>query len=266
MNIDMLAYVFLLVANWQQTSGSFVHPNSPRRMHPNKTRNNPKSTAIEQNLQSRMASIYPNCTASYPETYIGDGQCHGGTYNTEECGWDGGDCIEFNTNYPNCTVDSPYFIGNGYCGGWEYNTEECGWDGGDCIEFNEKYPDCHVDYPQYIDPQYIGGGICHHWKTGYNTEECGWDGGDCLIEGHPDCHVVDYWKIGDGKCHYWEKEYNSLECGYDGGDCIPDGYPDCHVDFPEWIGDGECQAEISPPAFIAYNTSECGYDGGDCLI
>ena len=180
----MLAYVFLLVANWQQTSGSFVHPNSPRRMHPNKTRNNPKSTAIEQNLQSRMASIYPNCTASYPETYIGDGICHSGAYNTEECGWDGGDCINFNTNYPNCTIDKPFWIGNGYCSGWEYNTEECGWDGGDCIEFNEKYPNCKIDFLPSIGDGRCDGGA-------YNTEECGFDGGDCLDfnSKFPNCKV-----------------------------------------------------------------------------
>ena len=44
----------------------------------------------------------------------------------------------------NCTVSSPSYIGNGFCSGGEYNTEVCGFDGGDCAEFNEKYQDCDV--------------------------------------------------------------------------------------------------------------------------
>ena len=80
---------------------------------------------------------YPNCKVDWPD-WIGDGSCDGGDYNTEECGWDGGDCIEFNEKYPNCMVDWPSFLENGYCNAGDYsnegdyNTEECGWDGGDC--------------------------------------------------------------------------------------------------------------------------------------
>ena len=36
-------------------------------------------------------------------------------YNTEECGWDGGDCVELNTKYPNCHAANPSNIGDGYC-------------------------------------------------------------------------------------------------------------------------------------------------------
>lgn len=68
----------------------------------------------------------------FPED-IGDGKCWV-EYNTEECGWDGGDCIEFNEKYPNCTVDNPFWIGNNMCDEEYdgYNTKECGYDGGDC--------------------------------------------------------------------------------------------------------------------------------------
>merc|ERR1712071_218088 len=63
---------------------------------------------------------------------IADGQCHGDGYNTEECGWDDGDCLEFNELYPNCKVNCPTCIGNGFCS-TRFNTSDCGWDGGDCI-------------------------------------------------------------------------------------------------------------------------------------
>ena len=114
---------------------------------------------------------YPNCKVTYP-SFIGDGHCEGGEYNTEECGFDGGDCIDFNEKYPNCKVDDPYRIADEYCKGGDYNTEECGFDGGKCIDFNEKYPNCKVDYPTNV-----GDGLCDGGD--YNTEECGWDGGDC---------------------------------------------------------------------------------------
>ena len=41
----------------------------------------------------------------------------------------GGDCLDFNVRYPNCSVESPWMIGNGRCHGESYNTEECGFDG-----------------------------------------------------------------------------------------------------------------------------------------
>jgi len=73
----------------------------------------------------------------YP-TSIGDGYCDGSEYNTEGCGWDGGDCAEFNGEWPGCIVESPDFVGDGECDGGVYNTAECGFDGGDCSSFNEK--------------------------------------------------------------------------------------------------------------------------------
>jgi hypothetical protein len=85
---------------------------------------------------------YPSCNSSEP-SWIGDGVCNAWPFNTEECGWDGGDCIRCNNDgyfgpycnldYPNCSVPDQAWIGDDYCNGEPYNTEECGWDGGDCL-------------------------------------------------------------------------------------------------------------------------------------
>mmetsp|Transcript_21514 Transcript_21514/g.27135 ORF Transcript_21514/g.27135 Transcript_21514/m.27135 type:complete len:225 (-) Transcript_21514:232-906(-) len=71
--------------------------------------------------------------------WLGDGFCDGGAYNTPECDYDGGDCDEFNQNYPNCTVPEPGLVGDDYCDDTFretplYNVAECGFDGGDCSE------------------------------------------------------------------------------------------------------------------------------------
>jgi len=113
-------------------------------------------------------------------------------YNTEECGWGGGDCNWFNVLYPECRVDNPYGTDDGRCDR-AYNTEECGWDGGNCVV--PGYPNCcHVDLLDRISD-----GKCSH--VPYIAEECGWDGGDCLNDGLPNCHVVCLNCIGDGVCN-----------------------------------------------------------------
>ena len=51
----------------------------------------------------------------------------GGAYNSELCGFDGGDCYECNQ-----VVADTNLIGDGICDGGEYNSEQCYFDGGDC--------------------------------------------------------------------------------------------------------------------------------------
>uniref|UniRef100_A0A7R9VCJ2 LNR domain-containing protein n=1 Tax=Pseudictyota dubia TaxID=2749911 RepID=A0A7R9VCJ2_9STRA len=199
---------------------------------------------------SDPADAFPNYCADADEPKrVGDGMCDI-EYNTEECGYDAGDCIDFNTRYPDCEVDSLDGFGDGYCD-VAFNSIECGYDGGDCSDFNLAYPNCTVDYPGDIGDGNCDGGI-------YNTVECGYDGGDCLDfnAGYPDCEVDYPDDIGDGDC---EADYNTIECGYDGDDCAAFNlaYPDCEVNFPYLIGDGNCDGGI-------YNSVECGWDGGDC--
>ena len=63
----------------------------------------------------------------------------GGVYNTEICNFDGGDCLEFNSKYPDCKNAYPERVGDVYCNiEGDHHTDICGFDGGDCIEVNEK--------------------------------------------------------------------------------------------------------------------------------
>ena len=206
---------------------------------------------------------YPNCHVSHPH-WIGDGTCHH-EYNTAACGFDGGDCldfnIDFNRNYPNCRVNFPSKIGDGNCdkvGG--YRTEECGWDGGDC-EIGILYPNCHV-----YKPRLVGDGKCDADYAEcdgydlYNSEVCGWDGGDCLAfnRKYPGC-IGDAERIGRGPC---DRKYNTEVCGWDGGDCLfAKKYPGCYIESQteERLGDGICDI------YDGYNTEECGFDAGDCI-
>jgi hypothetical protein len=250
---------------------------------------------------------YPNCSAPYPLEWteglcitglyaapcysrytdlIGDDYCDGDPFNTEECGWEGGDCCvpglvgpDCNiTSDPSCTVPIPNWIGDGNCDGLPYNTEECGWDGGDCCASGllgpycniTSYPNCSVPYPELI-----GDGNCDGEL--FDTKECGWDGGDCCASGllgpycnittFPNCSVPYYTEyIGDGECDGLPF-FNTEECGWDGGDCCAPGlvgpycnitgYPNCSVPIPNSIGNGYCD-------YGNYSTEECGWDGGDC--
>ena len=76
----------------------------------------PNGTAGENLIGNGICLMakYPNCTATYFGN-MGSGRCDGWQYNTEECGWDGGDCVELNTKYPNCHAANPSNIGDGYC-------------------------------------------------------------------------------------------------------------------------------------------------------
>ena len=88
---------------------------------------------------------YRDCNITDADLFkIGDGEtCHG-FYNTFECGFDGGDCDDFNAKYPNCPVLNTSLVGDGFCNGGAYDTIGCSKDGGDC-EACPRVPESEKD-------------------------------------------------------------------------------------------------------------------------
>ncbi|CAN0126060.1 unnamed protein product [Ectocarpus sp. 6 AP-2014] len=105
---------------------------------------------------SSGSGSYPLCTSD--ESGLGDGRCTPAA-NTEECGYDGGDCCE-------CTCvdgeDDDYNCGPTY---------QCFDPTASCYleEGSNPYPSC-----EFIE--HVGDGFC---DLDSNIEDCGYDGGDC---------------------------------------------------------------------------------------
>ncbi len=121
---------------------------------------------------------YTRCVVDNP-LWIGDKECFDEPpYNSELCGFDGGDCEPKPVDgYPReCSVHRPGWIGNEVCNDIPpYNTPACGFDGGDCKRNPvDGYLNCFVHHTEQI-----GDGVCHDFPP-YNTAECGFDGGDCV--------------------------------------------------------------------------------------
>jgi hypothetical protein len=191
---------------------------------------------------------FPNCHVTSDNiAMLKDGKCNGGVLNSFQCGFDGGDCLDFNMAFPNCKALNAYEVGDGVCQR-EYNTEECGYDGGDCCPLSKE-------------DTYLGDGQCH--GGAYLTETCAYDHGDCdkFRYEHPLCPDLIFSSItradgkpmvlGDGICDF-VPEYMVEECDYEYGDCS-----DCKVTDPSRLGDGICDGG-------SYNTASCGFDLGDC--
>eukprot|EP00903_Cladosiphon_okamuranus_P020097 g18457.t1 len=256
---------------------------------------------------------YPHCDVEYRD-WIGDGICDSpgdayyfsydfsfDFYNSEDCGWDGGDCCPcscedeggpcWEGNNWDCLdpenetcfngicdesvcegTDLPFFIGDGKeCNARLCTAAEC------CAE--DEYTDCYVEIRGWL-----GDGICD--GDDYNTEECGWDGGDCCPcscgdeEGpcYPgngwDCLDPDH-QTCDGFCDESVCEGTDLTLfiGY-GKECAEavctvteccavDKYPDCHVATPVWVGDGYCDATVDEYSY-SYDFSYDFYNSEDC--
>jgi hypothetical protein len=199
--------------------------------------------------------------------------------------------------YPDCFWIEISQLGDGICHG-SLNNVDCGYDDGDCNEFNLKYPNCGTDssnngdmyYYYEINPQSVGNGICDDEQ---NTKDCGWDGSDCIdvdsiITLFPNC--LNLWdRIGEVGDDYCDEGANIAQCGFDGGDCLLEPELNCEVDRPNWVGTfvnkyiyASCVLVcIIPDAdsimilFLLwkgdgycddwpYNSKACKFDGGDC--
>lgn len=100
-----------------------------------------------------------------------------------------------------CNVQRPEWVGDGYCDGGSYNTDSCGYDGGDCCATSCQPGDyaCGSNGFDCIDPEevgvcdpprasWVGDGYCDR-SPDYNNAQCGWDGGDCCRD---TCQPADY--------------------------------------------------------------------------
>jgi len=197
---------------------------------------------------------YPYCSILVTEIpKIGDGYCDGGQFNSIACVFDGGDCIDFNLEYPNCKATEPELVGNDECN-FELNNEDCNFDGSDC---------CPFDYGvNGTDPR-LGDGVCDGGK--FFTQMCSYDEFDCQdfrsrvqatgcdMENLADLVDIDgIPRIGDGICD--SRVYNNAECLFEDGDCV-----ECNDQVYNYrlTGDGICHGGN-------HNNQICNFDAGDC--
>jgi hypothetical protein len=199
---------------------------------------------------------------------LGDGNCdrhmsEDENLNSKSCGYDAGDCDEFNKKYEDCVpgthpsdLDDFGRIGYDETCQYKYNTEACGFDDGLCIQFNLDYPNCETKDINQIDNGRCGFGS-DLFSTA-NTKECGWEGGDCLHYKYPDCTGIYPPDLYDDICHPY---LNRKECNFDNEACIwfNENYPNCTAPDPNELNNQKCHNSLD------YNNKSCGYDGGDCI-
>jgi hypothetical protein len=224
-------------------------------------------------VQSQPRNRYPNCRLLDENEYgdeflnkLGDGNCdrdpvYFKSLNSKECGYDAGDCNEFNKKYADCVPGIhpsglSDFGGIGYIKTCQnkYNTEACGFDDGLCTQFNLDYPNCKVD-----GIEKIGDGDCSN-TSHLNTKECGWEGGDCLHRKYPDCTGINPYLLYD--TDFCTLELNTKECGFDNGACksFNENYSNCNtVLYPDELNNKKCFNHKD------YNNERCDFDGGDCV-
>ncbi|GFH62061.1 hypothetical protein CTEN210_18537 [Chaetoceros tenuissimus] len=202
---------------------------------------------------------YPGCIVSDNADFalIGDGICQKGELNNNECGFDGGDCEEFNIKYPGCSALLPLKVGDDICDDGN-NYIECQYDGGDCCPFGDPTRlDKLDDFNKLKQTQRCDGGL-------YSTSLCDYDAGACdsLREQFPRC---DFNKIGNhfsvtdnvptlGDTFCESTLYNNENCGWEFGDCL-----ECNslVTDITLTGDGYCHGGW-------HNSNFCNSDGNDC--
>jgi len=101
--------------------------------------------------------------------------------NKIECGFDGGDCLNFNMAFPNCEADFPNQVGDRECQE-KLVTKDCGYDRGDCCQNFTGTSDAEFEEVE----RKLGNAECNQE---YNVPECQYDDYDCAVAGFPDCHI-----------------------------------------------------------------------------
>ena len=220
---------------------------------------------------------YPRCFQIQSPTYknknlklLGNGRCDRQVQgnltfglNTIECGYDDGDCNDFNAKYKDCDDEKHpsllYDLGKNFCK-TKYNFDACGFDAGLCSDFNKKFPKCRTK-----EPALVGNGMCD-FDGDANVIECDYDGGDCINEKLPNCVGINVDLLGDQRCH---REVNTKECNFDSGDCDEFNRrfqnTKCDPQYPYYLFDQEC--DNGPPGkdgMKEYNNEECGFDREAC--
>jgi len=113
---------------------------------------------------------HPKCCVSNT-AFIGDGACDpDAPYNTEACGWDGGDCCR-----KTCNPDSPFGCKTKEGG----DLGEYGPFGFFCLDPSQGDDVIDSNRCNGVERERIGDGKCNPM---YNTAECNFDGGDCCEE------------------------------------------------------------------------------------
>ena len=172
---------------------------------------------------------------------LGNGICFQ-KYNTEDCCYDGGDCIP-RFHCASCKIDMRRNYADGVCDEG-YNTRECCFDGGDCGKA------VCLSCPSNDRPL-VGDGTC---QQDLNTAQCCFDAGDCGGES-VNCPYPD--RINDLVC---DQELQTEICNFDGDDCksvIAGLCPTCMAENSfRRMKDGNCDHDL--------NTLHCCFDGGDC--
>jgi hypothetical protein len=174
---------------------------------------------------------FPNCTVQ-SLSYIRDGYCDvvdNPLLNTENCGWDGGDCCA-------STCESS-------------TAHTCGEAGFSCKNPNTTdYLNC--PNPAESGTAQVGNGICDQSSVFVskmlNNLACDWDGGDC-------CPSTCTGPLCDENSNYVCEDPNATEFGEAGL---------CDIQYGSYLGDGQCNERIGTNT--NYNTEQCGWDGGDC--
>mmetsp|Transcript_7796 Transcript_7796/g.11548 ORF Transcript_7796/g.11548 Transcript_7796/m.11548 type:complete len:1061 (+) Transcript_7796:217-3399(+) len=162
---------------------------------------------------------FKNCGQYDLVKKFGDGICYGGPLNNIECGFEYGDCVNFNLAYPDCKgpnleklIDVQKTMANQICDP-EFAIPECQFDAGDCCSYAIQ------------GSELFGDGTCNGGMI--SSELCGYDNGDCLDfkREYPSCPLEEIAKdkasesviLGDGVCD--SNLYASEECGYEAKDC-----------------------------------------------